>query len=105
MLDFGLYFFYVLCLIAIVAAVGFSIYNMMSKPGALIRSLIVVGILAAIFGASFALSSGDVNDAERALGITESTSKMVGAGLIMFYIVIVLAFVSLIYSEITKAFK
>jgi hypothetical protein len=39
------------------------------------------------------------------LGITEGTSKLVGAGLITFYIVIIGAVIGLVYSEISKAFK
>jgi len=36
---------------------------------------------------------------------TEFSSKMIGAGLTMFYIVLVIAILGMIYSEIAKAFK
>lgn len=105
MLDFGLYFFYFLCVLAIAGTVGFAILHAINTPGALLRSAIAIGALLALFGVAYALSSSDVIASHRALGITGGTSKIVGAGLIMFYIVIVLAFISLLYSEISKAFK
>lgn len=39
------------------------------------------------------------------MGITEGSSKLIGAGLIMFYITLVLAIIGVIYSEINKALK
>jgi hypothetical protein len=38
-----------------------------------------------------------------AAGVNSSSSKFIGAGLIMFYIVLVLSVVAIIYSEISKA--
>jgi hypothetical protein len=39
------------------------------------------------------------------LGIGEGGSKLIGAGLITFYVVMVIAFLGLIASEINKALK
>lgn len=105
MLDFGLYLFYALLGIAILAAIGFSIANAMKVPGAFVKSLIGIGVLLALFGISYALSSSEVSTKNAALGLTESSSKLIGAGLIMFYITLALSAVALIYSEITKALK
>jgi hypothetical protein len=38
-----------------------------------------------------------------AAGVDASSSKMIGAGLIMFYIVLALAIIAIIYSEINTA--
>jgi hypothetical protein len=105
MLDFGLYLFYALLFIAVAGAIIFPIINAMKTPGALVRSLIGVVILVVLFGISYALSGSAVSDKNAALGVTETSSKLIGAGLIMFYITLILSAVALFYSEITKAFK
>lgn len=105
MVDVGLYIFYALTAIAILGAIGFSVLNAMQTPGALVKSLIGIVSLVVVFGLSYLLSSGEVTNAHRALGVTESTSQLVGAALIMFYIALVLCAVALLYSEISKAFK
>ena len=53
----------------------------------------------------YSVSSSVVKASWAAKGITEGVSKMVGAGLIMFYVVLIVAALGLIYSEISKAFK
>jgi hypothetical protein len=105
MLDFALYLLYALIGIAALAAIAFALINIVSKPGGLVRAGISLGALLVLFFVSYALSSGELTTAERARGITEGTSKIVGAALIMFYIAFILAILSLLYSEIVKAFK
>lgn len=105
MLDLGLYLFYALLLIAIAAAVIFPIIHSIKQPSALLKSAIGIGVVVVVFGISYALADSSVNLKAAALGVTESSSKMIGAGLIMFYISLVLAGIALIYSEISKAFR
>lgn len=105
MLDLGFYVFYALLFIAVAAAVIFPIINMLKQPKALLESAIVIGVLLVVFGVSYALSGSDVNLKAAAVGITETTSKLIGAGLIMFYIALVLSVLALIYSEISNAIK
>jgi|SRR5690606_39395921 len=105
MLDLGFYITYALLGIAVLGALGFAIYHAVRTPGALVKSLIGIGALLALFGLSYALSGSEVNSAARALGVTESSAKLIGAGLIMLYISLVLAALALIYSEISKAFR
>jgi len=105
MLDFGLILFYALFGLGTLAAIGFAVYHLVSKPGALVRAAIVLGALLVLFGLSYALSGSEVNDVYRAQGVTESTSKLIGAGLIMFYLAFFIAIAALVYTEISKAFK
>lgn len=105
LLDISLYAMYVLVIVAAVGALAFALINIVSKPGGLVRAAIGIGALVGLFFISYALTSGDVTAAERARGITEGTSRLVGAGLVMFYIAFVLSILALIYSEITKAFR
>jgi hypothetical protein len=105
MIDIGLYTLYALLFIAIAAAIIFPLVNSFSNPAGLIRSAIGVGVILVLFGISYALSDSNLTRAALSAGLSESAVKLVGAGLIMLYMVFVLAILALIYSEISKAFK
>lgn len=105
MLDLGLYLFYALLLIAVLAAVIFPILHSIKSPGALLKSGITLGVIIVIFGIAYAVADSTVNAKAAALGVTESSSKLIGAGLIMFYVALILSALALVYSEISKALK
>jgi hypothetical protein len=105
MLDIGLYVFYVLLFIAVAAAVIFPIINSIKEPAALIRTSIGIAIILVLFGISYGLSGSTLSRNAIAIGLTEANVKLISAGLIMFYIVLILSILALIYSEISKALK
>jgi hypothetical protein len=105
MLDIGLYVLYVLLFVAVAAALIFPIVNSISNPSSLLRTGIGVGVVLVLFGVSYALAGSDLPRSAIAAGLSESSVKLISAGLIMFYIVLVLAVGALIYSEISKALK
>ena len=105
MLDIGLYIFYVLLFVAVAAAVIFPILNSIKEPAALIRSGIAVAVILVLFGISYGLSGSTLSRNAIAFGLSEANVKLISAGLIMFYIVLILSILALIYSEISKAFK
>lgn len=105
MLDFGLYTFYALLVIAVVVAIVFPIITSLSNPRSLVGA--GVGILAFVilFAISYAVADSNISNAAISAGLDGSTVKLIGAGLLMFYIVLVLSVLALIYSEISKALK
>jgi hypothetical protein len=103
--DAGLYGGYLLFLVAIGSAVGLSVLNTLKSPGEFKKIGYAIVGMAVIFGISYALSGSDVNSVQAAKGLTENTSKLVGAGLIMFYLISIIAVLGLVYSEINKAVK
>jgi len=105
MLDIGLYILYALLFIAVAAAIIFPLINSLSNPRALIRSGIGIGIILVLFGISYAMSDSELTRSAIAAGLSESSVKLIGAGLMMLYIVFVLAILALIYSEVSKALK
>ena len=105
MIDVGLYITYTLFFIALGAAVILPLINAIKAPANLLKSLYGVFALIVVFIIAYALSGSDVKPQWAVIGITEGTSKLVGAGLITFYIVMFAAVIGLIYSEISKAFK
>ena len=105
MLDFGFYLFYALLIIAVGLTIVFPIIHMLREPSMLLRSAIGLGVVVVLFVISYALADSEVNLKAAALGVTPTSSKLIGAGLILFYISLVLSVLALIYSEISKAFK
>jgi len=105
MLDLGFYVFYALLFIAIAAMLVFPVVHMLREPSLLIRSAIGIGVVVVLFVISYALADSEVTLKAAAVGVTPTSSKLIGAGLIMFYITLVLSGLALIYSEVSKALK
>ena len=104
MLDVGLYIFYALLGIAVLAAVLFPILSAISQPRALLKSMAGAGALVVLFIIAYAMSNSEVS-AKNASLISPGFSRMISAGLILFYITLILSVLAVIYSEITKALK
>jgi hypothetical protein len=105
MLDIGLYVLYALLAIAAAGAVIFPVIHAIKDPSALLKIGIGIGVFVVLFGVSYALADSEVTLKTAAAGITPGTSRLIGAGLIMFYITLAGSALALIYSEISKAFR
>jgi hypothetical protein len=105
LIDIGIYISYVLLFLAVVAMVVLPLMNAIKAPGDMAKSGMGVGALLVLFIIAYLISGSEVTMAQQAAGVTESGSKLIGAGLTMFYFVFVIAIVSMIYSEISKALK
>ncbi len=105
MLDIGLYLVYALLFISIAACIVFPIIQAAKEPSTFGKSAIGIGALVVLFGISYAFAGSHVSAKAAALGTSATASKLIGAGLIMFYLSLVLAVLALAYSEISKALK
>ena len=104
--DVGLLFSVILSVIAIAAMIIFPIAYMISHPESAKRSLIGLGILAVVFGLSYMVSGNEILLSYEKVGFTSPTySKLVGAGLIMMYLMTLLIIVASVYGEVRKFFK
>jgi hypothetical protein len=103
--DIGLWAGYMLFLVAVGSAIVFPLLHAAKTPKAFVRSLIAIGVLVGVFVISFALSGSTVTQSQVALGVTETSSKMIGAGLTMFYFALLAAIIGMVYSEFHKAIK
>jgi uncharacterized membrane protein len=101
----GLWLFYLLFFVSIGAAVLMPLAHAVKSPKTFVKSLYGVAALVVLFGISYVLTGSNVTPAQQAIGITESTSKMIGAGLTLFYILLFGSILGIIYSEISKALK
>jgi hypothetical protein len=104
-IDIGIYLSYVFVGVALVAAVVLPLVNALKHPAGLVKSLMGVGGLVVLFIIAYSLSGSEVSAKAIAMGVDDAGSKMIGAGLILFYFVLVVATVGIVFSEISKAFK
>ena len=84
----------------------FVITNLFTNKGSLKSTLIGGGAFIAILFISYILSGGDTTIYKHSEGVaTETASHMVGAGLVAFYILGVLAIGSILFTGIKKLIK
>jgi hypothetical protein len=105
MIDVGLYIGYLLFFVAAGSAVAFPFMYAVKHPDVFKKSLVGIGALVFLFVLSYFLTGSEVTVKQAAQGITEGSSKMIGAGLTMLYLTMGAGLVALIYSEITIATK
>ena len=105
LISWGLYLGYFILGIAVLATIVLPLINTIKNPGNLVKSGIAIWVLVIVFIASYTLSDSELSAIGKGLGETEGSVKLIGAGLIMFYIALFVAIAGLIYSEISKAFK
>lgn len=104
--NVGIIIAYILIVIGVVSAIVFPLINAISQPELLRKSGIgVVGILI-VFGIGYAISDSELTTKFIQSGVeTEGLSKMIGGALTMVYLLMGVAFVGIIYTEFSKAFK
>ena len=104
-IGWGLTFIYLLIGLALIASVVLPFISALKNPKVLIKIGISFGVLFAVFLLSYIISGDEVTRIAASKGVTSVGSKLIGAGLITFYIAIVVAAIGLIYSEVSKAFR
>jgi inner membrane protein involved in colicin E2 resistance len=106
MADTVMYWAYILCGITVALLITFPVIFFIQNPK---KGLIFLGTLA-VFGVLYGISYAFASDTTNALvyeknAVTSGVSRMIGAGMIMTYILAGLAIVTLVYAGISKAIK
>lgn len=104
-ITWGLYLGYFLGFIAILALVALPLMNAVKEPKEMVKSAAGIGVLVVIFLVSYGLSGDEVSLKAASLDVTPGSSKLIGAGLIMFYIFLFVSIIGLFYSFINKGVK
>ena len=106
MADFVMYWAYILLAITLALLLVFPIKHFIEYPKQGITFLIALGAFLLLYGVSYALASGSTDsDIYEVRGISETISRVIGAGMIMTYIIGALALIILVYFGISKTFK
>lgn len=97
------YIAYVIFGLVLAFVIIFVIKSLFTDTGSLKSTLIGLGAFAAILVTSYILSGGDTTIYKHSEGVaTETASHMVGAGLVAFYILGVLAIGSILFTGLKK---
>lgn len=105
LIDIGLYFMYALLVVSVLAAIIFPLLYALQNPAGFFKSMIGVIAIIALFFICYAISDATVKPAWAVAGQTTASVKLVGAGLLTFYVVMTVAVAGLIFSEVNKALK
>jgi hypothetical protein len=103
--DIYLYISYALVIIAAIAAIVLPLVNALGNPKALLMTGIGVLILVVIYFVSYAVSGSEVTPVYTKFNVGPDLSKLVGGSLIMMYMLLFLAIVGILYTEISKIFR
>jgi len=102
----GMTITYALLALAVFAVLAFAVVGMIMKPKAGVKSLIGIGVVAVILLVSiFGLGGGTDPWWEQKYDLTANTMQWINGGLMMAYIMGVLAILALVYLEVNKLFK
>lgn len=96
---------YAVAIIAVVLVVLFSIINIFTNPAALKRTLMSVGAFAVVAVVAYLWSSGVETPLRDGEVLSASGSKLVGAGLRLFYFLAIIAGGAMLLSGIKKMIK
>lgn len=103
--DFVLRGSYFLLIIAVVAALGLPLYFAINNPKSLIRIGISLGIGLVLFGVVYGISSDELLPQYIAQGVTSGEVQFSGAMITMMMVMIVLAIISVLITEVYNLFK
>jgi uncharacterized membrane protein len=104
--DLLMYWGYLLLAVLILVTLAASLSNLFMHPKGAIKFAIILGgmVLIAIISYSVSTNTFTALQLEK-MDITESTSKMVGAGLYITYVMFGAALLSIIYTAVSRIFK
>lgn len=103
--SYGLYAAYILAGIALLLSVILPLISAISNPRTLLGTVVGLVGIAIVFFIGYSISSNEVTAVYTRFGITESSSKLVGGALITMYLLVIIALVSIVFTEVTKIFK
>ncbi len=103
--DIMLYLAYTLVIIAAVAALILPLINAFGNPKSLLQTGAGVLVLVVIYLIGFALSSNEVTTVYTQNNVGPDLSKFVGGIIIMMYLMIGIAIISIFITELSKLLK
>jgi len=103
--DIFLYLGYTLVIIAAVAAFILPMISALGNPKVLLKSGLGIVAVVAVYFIAYAFSGAEVTPEYSKYGVGPELSKAVGGTLIMAYILLVVAVLGIIVTEINKILK
>lgn len=100
--DIMLYGAYLLVIVAALGAIVLPLINALSNPKSLLKSVLGIVIIGVIYLISWGVSGDEVTARYIKFDITSTSSQVIGGVLITTYLLMGIAVISIIYSEIRK---
>jgi hypothetical protein len=104
-IDISLWFGYFLIAIAALGSIVLPLINSMDDPKSLLKPVAGVVSMIIVFLLGYLLSGNEVTALYTKHGVGATASQMIGGALTMMYIMILGAFIGIIYTEIAKIIK
>jgi hypothetical protein len=105
LVNIGLYVGYVLLAGSILLGLILPLINAVGNPGSLLKGLYGILFIGVVFGIAFIFSNADQSPFYTKFGYGPIASKIIGAGLISLYILMIGSILCMIGTEIIKLFK
>lgn len=105
MIDFALYVGYGLIAIAALSAIVLPLIGAFGDPKSLAKSGIGVLGLLVVFFLGYLFSGNEVTAVYSQFGVDASLSKTIGGAVTMMYLMLIIVFAAIIYSEVSKLFR
>tara|TARA_B110000196_G_C21130040_1_gene657988 strand:- start:1063 stop:1392 length:330 start_codon:yes stop_codon:yes gene_type:complete len=105
LINIGILVTYVMIGIATLTIIVFGVKNILSNTRNTKKTLYTILGLVVICVVSYLIASDEVLQSYEKYKISSTQSQNVGAGLIMFYILSVLAISAILYAELSKVFS
>ena len=102
MANYGIILTYILLATAAIAAIAFPIMHLVANPKKAKQAGIGLAGLLVVYILAFLLASDEVTEHYSKFNVTDTQSKQVGTGLIVFYILAAGAVISALYTEVGK---
>jgi len=103
--DIMLYGSYLLVIAAALGAIILPLINALDNPKSLLKSALGIVIIGVIYLISWGVSGDEVTSRYLKFDITSTSSKVIGGVLITTYLLMGIAVLSIVYSEIAKIIK
>jgi len=104
-IDIALYAGYALVLICAFFAIVLPLINAIGDPKTLVKSGIGLLFIVVVFIIGYSIASGEITTDYQKYGVDAGSSKLVGGGIITMYLLVVIAVVGIVYTEISKLFQ
>jgi hypothetical protein len=103
--DIMLYGSYLLVIVAALGAIVLPLINALNNPKSLLKSALGIVVIGVVYLVSWAISGDEVTAKYIKFDITSTSSQVIGGVLITTYLLMGIAVISIIYSEIAKIIK
>ena len=105
LINIGIIITYIMIGFAALTAISFGVKKMLSNTKNAKKTLYTILGLIVVCIVSYLIASDEILNSYEKYKISASQSKNVGMGLIMFYILSILAVGAILYSELSKSFS